>query len=145
MNRRSGFSLIPLVFFMALMLIILAFLARITVSDVGMARMQDLRLKAFYAADGGAEWAKAKLAREPSFFTDLPHSPSDDVKWLIKDAAGFYISLNDVKIKVVREQGKNTVYSVGFVGEGLDDPRAVSIIKMQFSSSPFAQISWVSL
>lgn len=145
MAGSKGFILISVIFFLGVAVLLGAFLVRLMVAEFNIASDDELQLKAFWAAEGGVEWGKAKLAENPAWFTDLAHSPNDDTIWLIKDASGCRVTIADVHAKIIREEGKNTVYSVGYVGNDVSGARAMSIVKIQFQVNPFEQISWAAL
>jgi hypothetical protein len=73
---------------------------------------------AFYLAEAGLEDGKAVIAANPNWFTDNLHSPDDDASWLIDDARGSVRQFGGGSYKIVRESGKNVIYSVGYSGGG---------------------------
>lgn len=145
MHYKRGFILLYVLFFMAVACITLGILVRLIYVNFYMAGDEAFRLKAFYAAEAGIEWAKSKMSSNPDWFTDLPHSPPDDTAWLLKSAVGFEISLGDARFKMVREDGKNRLYSIGYTGTNIERSRAVSIVKVEFTILPFEQVSWTNL
>jgi hypothetical protein len=78
--------------------------------------MSDLFLqkeKAFYIAEAGIESAKVTISAQPNWFTDNPRSPDHDVNWIINAAKGEIRTFGSGQYKIVREGGKNIIYSVG--------------------------------
>jgi len=132
---------------MVVMIIIFALFAvgtvvfRITFSERMMVRLELDRKTAFYLAEAGIEKAKVILVSNPDWFTDLAHEPSDDMRWLIKEAEGEKEDLGEGCFKMVRESGKNMIYSIGYHRKNAKNP-AVSIIMIKFESDPFRQTSW---
>jgi len=136
MRRQKGFILLYVLFFAAAAIILAAASGRLIVLNIRMVRSQLDGARAFYAAESGIEWAKAKLASDPGWYTDLPHSPVDDIGWLTGSSVGYNGRVGGSPFKVVREEGKGRLYSVGRSGSGM------FIVRMDFSSLPFTQKSW---
>jgi hypothetical protein len=140
--KQKGFSLLPVIFLVSLALIAAAFAVKLVLAQSAVAGGGLSHIRVFYAAEAGAEWAKAKIASEPSWFTDLPHLPPDDIAWLLSGAVGIVSMIDGASLKVVREDGRNVIYSIGYVGGNIEKSKALSIIKVQFTSPPFMQVSW---
>jgi len=94
--------------------------------------------KAFYLAEAGLEDGKSIIATNPNWFTDNPHSPADDSDWLIDEAKGsikqFGGAVPDGRqgsYKIVRESGKNIIYSIGYFRGGK------SVLRVKYKVSPF--------
>jgi hypothetical protein len=136
MRRREGFILLYVLFFMTLVLLVGSALAGIIYVNIRSVGDEGLRLKAFYAAEAGLEWAKARIAAAPDWFTDLPHSPVDDRAWILSSSIGHVSQIGDARFKVIREDGKRRIYSVGYVGGDIEGCRALSILKAEFDFSP---------
>lgn len=142
---KKGFSLLIVMLFVSIALLASAYAARMVILN-GQSQKNDLyRLKALYAAEGGIEWAKAKIGSDPSWFTDLAHAPADDIAWLLGAAKGNLLSIGDVSCKIVREDGRGIIYSIGFAGKDISSCVSLSILKVQFSGSPPVQILWKEL
>jgi len=140
MTTKRGFVLAAAVAVIALVLLIAGFIANLVLTDLRVSLDERERTAAFWAAEAGAEWAKARTAAEPDWFSDLPHSPADDIEWLKDGAIGQLVALDGSRCKVIREDGKNTIYSVGSCGRDV-----VSIIKVQFTGPPFKAVRWKEL
>ena len=142
MKEQKGIALIIVIILFALLLSSGAYLLRFAFMDHKMAVSEASKVKAFYSAEGGVEWARTKLSSNPDWFTDLPHTPADDITWLLKDAAGFNFLVGDAHCKIVRENGKYRFYSIGYLGDKIKGSRGVSVIRIDFSNPPFNQLSW---
>ncbi len=142
MKDEKGIALIIVITLLTLFMVSQAYLLRFVFSDYRMTVSEVKRTKAFYAAEAGIEWGKTKLNSNPSWFTDVPHNSSNDKTWLLKDASGFIFSIRDVSCKVVKEEGKNFLYSIGYLGDNIEKSSAISIIGIEFSNPPFKQLSW---
>ena len=142
MRNSKGFILISAIFLMTAAILVLAFVAGIMREQLMRTSDSELKLKSFWAAEGGVEWAKAKLVENPSWYTDPPHSPSDDDAWILNEAAGFHLAVRDIRVKIIREENKSFLYAVGYVGRDVGSAKAVSMIKIKFQTAPFEQLSW---
>ena len=142
---RKGFALFSVVFFLALVTLVGAFVVKLVSSDLTIASSDELHLKAFYAAEAGIEWGKTKLVANTNWYTDPVSSRSGDTGWLMNDSAGYHFKLNDVSIKVVREDASGSLYSIGYVGEDLERAKAISMIRMKFKVLPFEALSWENM
>jgi len=142
---KKGFSLLAVIFFLAIVLLACGFAVKIVVAQMSSVKDEALRLKTFYAAEGAIEWAKAKVAEEPLWYTDPSHSPQDDIKWLIAGALGYKMSVGGTNCKIIREQGKAIIYAIGYNGADIEGSSAVSIIKVQVSGNPPVQTLWKEL
>jgi len=107
------------------------FFVRIVISERNMEELYSQKEKAFYLAEAGLEDGKSIIAANPNWFTDTPHSPSDDTSWLIDVAKGSIKQFGGGQYKIIRESGKNIVYSVGYFKSG----RAV--VRLKYNVSPF--------
>jgi Na+-transporting NADH:ubiquinone oxidoreductase subunit NqrF len=142
MRKYKGFALLQMIVFMSAVIVVSSFLASILVAGNDIAGSEQARMRAFYAAEAGIVWAKVKISTDPNWYTDVPHSPANDKDWLISAAMGSKGAFSSSGYKVIREEGSGMVYSIGFSGSSLDKARAISVIKIKFSSPPFTRSSW---
>jgi Tfp pilus assembly protein PilX len=108
-----------------------AIFMKIVFSDVSMANLYIQKEKAFYLAEAGLEDGKSMIASNPNWFTDSPHTPADDPGWLINGAKGAVRQFGTGSYKMVRESGKNIIYSVGHSGGG------TSVLRVKYNAIPF--------
>lgn len=94
------------------------------------------REQAFYLAEAGLAKAKVELVHNPDWYTDLPYYLSDNPQWLIRYAVGEETTFGEGAYKIVREKGKDQLYSVGQKGRG------VVVLKLEFSNPPFKAGNW---
>ena len=141
MKKRKSFILFYVVFFASIALILASFVAAMVSSRSSAAKDEYLRQKSEWASEAGIEWAKAKLAGDPAWYTDPSGPSSDDVKWLAS-AAGYRLKISGASFKVVREEGGNVIYSVGYTGDSIEDGSSICATKIKFNSPPFVQLSW---
>ena len=95
-----------------------AILLKSVLSERNMTELYIQKEKAFYIAEAGLEDAKLTIAKNPLWFTDNPHSPSDDANWTINSAKGSIKSFGGGSYKMVKESGKSNIYSVGYYKSG---------------------------
>lgn len=136
---RKGSALILVIIILSLFAVLSAFLTKIVYNNYSGARQALVREQAFYLAEAGLEKGKVELEHNPNWYTDLPYYLADNSQWLIGYATGQKSNLGEGSYKVVREKGKNHLYSVGYKGKG------IVILKLQFDSLPFKSIEWSEL
>lgn len=135
-NKRKGIALVLAILLLATSGLTAALLLKIVynswvVSSLGLQKEQ-----AFYLAEAGLEVGKNRLAQDPDWYTDLPHSVEEDTNWLIQSAIGEGCLFGEGTYKLVRENGKDHFYCVGKKG------KAISVLKLSFSTSPLKWLSW---
>lgn len=128
MAARKGSALIMTALFVALFGLLASLLVKLAYNNLATAQNNYRQAQAFYLAEAGL--AKGSLY-PPNWFTDLPHSPSADANWLINSAVGESLSLGGGRFKLVRIQGEQIIYAVGFSG------RAVVVLKVDFGKEPY--------
>lgn len=141
MKKSRGAILIITIIVMIVLFAIGAIVLKIAASESRIVKMEYERKKAFYIAEGGLEKAKVLLAKNPDWFTDQPHSPSSDADWIINDANGYEEVLGEGSFKIVRESGKNIIYTVGYINKSRNRS-AISVLMMEYQSKPFKQLNW---
>ena len=104
---------------------------RVILSERSMAELYVQKEKAFYLAEAGLEDGRSIIAANPNWFTDNPHTPADDANWLIDSAKGSVKQFGGGNYKIVRESGKNIIYSVGYFKSGK------SVVRAKYNISPF--------
>jgi hypothetical protein len=114
------------------------FFVRIVISERNMEELYSQKEKAFYLAEAGLEDGKSVIAANPNWFTDNPHMPADDTAWLIDGARGaikqFGGAMPDGRqgsYKIIKESGKNIIYSVGHFAGGR------SVLRIKYNFNPF--------
>jgi len=112
-------------------------LTRAVVSEGYMADLYLNRAKAFCLAEAGIEEAKVIIMNNPNWFTDNPHNPDGELFWVIHFSSGYVKKLGKDSYKIVRENGKNIIYSVGFTGEKMNKAKARSVISIKFDINTF--------
>lgn len=120
---NKGISLITIIFIIVVLLILGVGLSRVVLNSLYVSNNKIAELQAFYLAEAGVEKIKYELKKNPNWYTDLPHAPIDDTKWLMGKS-------------IVRGQNKLRAYAVGKSKE------SIRIIKIEFELSPFKQKSW---
>lgn len=97
----------------AVLMVLAVFLVKIVYNGYATAGMLVKREQAYWLAVAGLETGKVRLARDPGWYTDLPHYPDDDDRWLKEEAVGETQNLGGGRFKVVRERDKKSIYAVG--------------------------------
>jgi hypothetical protein len=136
---RKGSALLLVVFIFSASMILAALFAKIVYNSYATANAALQREQAFYLAEAGLEKGKVELAHNPNWHTDLPYYLPDNVPWLINYAVGQETSLGEGSFKIIREQGKDRLYSVGLKGKGM------VILRLNFSNPPFKSLEWNEL
>jgi len=142
MKNAKGFILIYLMLFMMVVIISISFIGKLVSTNILLSSNDLMHAKSFYAAEAGIEWAKSKIVSTPSWFTDILHSPKDDITWLLTQADGYTMQVDDAFFKIIKEDGVAVLYSIGYTNQEIKDSRAFTILKIEFENSPFKQILW---
>jgi hypothetical protein len=130
-TNSKGQALIIVLLMISALMVAGAIFIRIVFSERSMVNLYIQKENALYLAEAGLEDGKAMIVANPNWFTDNPHSPADDSGWLMESAKGAVSHFGGGSYKIVRESGKNIIYSVGYSGSGR------SILRVQFNISPF--------
>ncbi|MBN3033037.1 MAG: hypothetical protein JW873_02970 [Candidatus Saganbacteria bacterium] len=139
MISRPGAALLIAVILAGLLLGLAVIAAKIVYNSCATEDLLDRRERAFWLATAGLEQGKAGLARDPDWYTDLPHAPADDKQWLQLAARGTGGALPGGTFKLVRERGMPRLYCLGSSGRGR------VILKLTFQAGPFKSLSWAEL
>lgn len=130
-TKSKGQALVVVLILISALILAGTIFINIIFSERSMANLYIQKEKAFYLAEAGLEDGKSTIATNPNWFTDNPHTPADDADWLIDGAKGAVSQFGGGGYKIVKESGKNIIYSVGnFKG-------ARSVIRIKFDVSPF--------
>jgi hypothetical protein len=130
-TRSKGQALVIVLLMISALMVAGAIFVRIVFSERSMADLYVQKEKAFYLAEAGIEDGKATITANLNWFTDNPHSPADDSSWLMNTAKGSVSRFGGGSYRVIRESGKNIIYSVGYSGSGR------SVLRVKFNILPF--------
>jgi hypothetical protein len=136
---KKGFSMLLLIFMVALFMIITSLFVKVVYNTYSSIKAAETRETAFWLAEAGLEKGKAALAGNINWYTDLPHTPEDNAGWLLNNAVGETGPLGRGTYKVVREENRNRLYSIGRKGKG------AVILKLSFSAPPLKFTTWEEL
>lgn len=141
MMKSRGAILIVTLLILSILISTGVAVIKVVGSGAKIAGMEFERKAAFYLAEAGFERAKVIISSNAGWFTDMPHSPPDDVVWLINEADGHKESLGDGAFKIVKESGKNILYCIGYFNGSGRKP-AVAVLKVEYQTDPFKQLNW---
>lgn len=127
----KGQAIVIALVIISALLIAAEIFTKIALSEEKITGLYVQKEKAFYLAEAGLEDGKSVLAANPNWFTDSPHVPPDDVSWIIEGAKGSVKHFGGGSYKIVRESGKNVIYSAGYTGSGR------SIVRVKYHIDPF--------
>ena len=116
---KRGSALLLMVMISAVFMVLAVFLLKIVYNCHSSAAGFVVREKAFWLAEAGLEDGRMRLTKNPNWYTDLPHYPENDVRWLSGVALGEQASLGEGTYKIVREKDKSKFYVVGRSGAGM--------------------------
>jgi hypothetical protein len=139
MQGKKGASLLLIIMITSLFMLLAAFLVKIAYNSHATTNSLLQREGAFWLAEAGLQMGGVKIRHNPAWYTDLPHHPGNDRRWLQTQALGERQGLGGGSYKVVREKGAEQFYAVGSKG------KAVVILKVKFTLSPFKNLSWEEL
>ncbi|MFA5097515.1 MAG: hypothetical protein WC490_02680 [Candidatus Margulisiibacteriota bacterium] len=137
---NKGSILLLCLFAVSVCMMCLAAGARLRLLQIGMNMERLNGTRCFYLAESGLEISKVKLAHDPGWFTDPSHAEYDK-KWLVAGSKGQTFRFGRGGFKVIKEQGKNRVYSVGFIGNSIDESKYFCFLRMDYSV-PFKKTGW---
>lgn len=140
MTDQKGSVLLVSVIAISLFLLSAVFITKLIIANINGCKENINMARVFYLSEGGIETAKSKIAANPSWFTDNPFT-GDDKRWLVYFASGETYALGSGGFKIVKENGKQIVYSVGYVGNDAKRSNYFSFKKMTYSL-PFKQLRW---
>lgn len=136
---KQGITLLLLIFMVALFMVIASLFVKVVYNTYVSVKAAETREAAFWLAEAGLEKGKAALASNLNWYTDLPHTPADDANWLINNSIGETSPLGQGYYKIVREESRNHLYSIGRRSKG------VVVLKLSFSSPPLKFSTWEEL
>ncbi|NQT29797.1 MAG: hypothetical protein HQ596_04425 [Candidatus Saganbacteria bacterium] len=116
---KKGAALILVILIFASFLILGALFSKIVYNLRSSAHAALVREQAFYLAEAGIEKGKVELAHNPNWYTDPPYYLEDNLSWLLNQAVGQEVALGEGKFKIVKESGKDRLYSIGQKGRGI--------------------------
>lgn len=119
MRSRSGAALLVAILVAGTLLPLAVFLGKMVYNNHVAIVLFYRREQAHWLAEAGLSTADVELAKNPSWYTDLPHFPDGDRFWLKNTAAGFGQSLGEGTFKIVREKDRAAVYAVGRSGQAV--------------------------
>ncbi len=136
---KRGAALLISIFMIGAFLTLAGLFVKIVHNAYAGTTMAFTREQAFYLAEAGLAKGKVELAHNPDWYTDLPYYLSDNTQWLIRYAAGERTDFGEGAYKIVREKGRDRLYSIGQKGQG------VVVLKLEFSNPPFKSGNWSEL
>lgn len=138
-SGKRGAALLLVIFVFAIFSILAVFSVKIVYNCSAGINAALAREQAFYLAEAGLEKGKVELTHNPNWYTDLPYYLKDNIAWLTGYAVGQKVAFGEGSFKLIREKGKDRLYSIGQKGKGL------VILKLKFSTPPFKSLEWVKL
>ena len=139
LNTKGSIMLLCL-FVISICMACLAAGARLRLLQIQMNNERLNGTRCFYLSESGIEIAKGKLSHDSAWFTDIPHSEYDK-KWLLIDSTGQIYHFGKGGFKIIKEQGKTRVYSVGFIGSTIDKSKYYCFLRMDYKV-PFKKTGW---
>ncbi|MFC1560230.1 hypothetical protein ACFLZ2_04150 [Candidatus Margulisiibacteriota bacterium] len=139
--KSRGSILIVTLLILSILLSTCVVVIKVVGSGARIAGMEFERKVAFYLAEAGFERAKVIMSSNANWFTDMPHSPSNDMVWLMGEAEGHREDLGSGNFKIVKESGKNILYCIGYFNGSGRKP-AVAVLKVDYQPAPFKQLNW---
>lgn len=137
---NKGYILLAAILLISVILLIGASSAKLLISVIYIDKDSLYRAKVFCLSEAGIETAASRIASDETWSTDSAHS-ADDKQWLICAAKGVIFLFGDGGFKVVKENNKFIVYSVGFIGPDIMKSTYYSFQKMEYEL-PFKPTKW---
>ncbi len=140
MKNNNGIVLLAVLLTSAILFLIIENISSILISHVNIINNNAACIKTFYLSEAGIEMSKGLISNNSSWYTDSPHTDNDK-KWLLSVASGITFHLGEGGFKIIKESGRNTVYSVGFLGNNIINSPSYSFQKISYNI-PFIQKKW---
>jgi len=141
MKKDRGAILIIALFIIAILLASGAVVLKMTVSENKSVKLFYYRKAALYIAEAGIEKAKTFIMKNPDWYTDISYDDSDDASWLMNESEGYSEDFGDGSFKIVKENGENVIYSIGYYMRSGQKSASV-IIKIEYLPKPFKLLHW---
>jgi hypothetical protein len=128
-KRRSGSTLLAVIVIATLLMALAVILTRIVYNSYVTEALIGQREKAFWLAEAGLEAGKARLAKDPDWYTDLAGAAT----------VGEPGELPSGSFLIVRARGQNTLCSFGSSG------KAKVGLQITFATAPLRTLTWTEL
>ena len=129
MRRRNGSALIICIVIASTLMTLAVILTRIVYNSYVTEALIGQREKAFWLAEAGLEAGKARLAVNPGWYTDLPHTA----------AVGESGMLPSGSFRMIRIKDQNVLSCVGSSGQ------AKVVLQITFGTAPVRSLAWSEL
>ncbi|MFA5105048.1 MAG: hypothetical protein WC527_07740 [Candidatus Margulisiibacteriota bacterium] len=138
--NRTAYSLISVFLAVSFALLCAVSVSRQSLQSIVLVRMKTQELKTFYLAESGLEHGKNLIVSNNSWFTE--NAPVTDSKnRLLTASSGEIYLFGQGGYKIIREKGKNCLYSIGFIGTDIIKSPAFSFQRIDFEL-PFKTVKW---
>jgi hypothetical protein len=134
MNKK-GFILPQIMMLSFIMCAIASTLSFMTIKLMFQVSNETCQQKAFYLAESGLEMALDNNILDPNWHTDADRGSQNEKEWVISKAIGLISNIEEGTVKIVREQGENTLYAIGYLGDNIEKPKARAIIRIKHNPS----------
>ena len=138
--NRTAYCLISVLLAVSLALLCAVSVSKEALQSVVLLRLKTLEIKTFYLSQSGLEHGKSLVANDSSWFTEAT-SVTDNKNRLLASSSGEIYLFGQGGYKIIREKGKNCLYSIGFIGTDILKSSAFSFQRIDFEL-PFKTIKW---
>lgn len=138
--NRPAYGLISALMAVSLALLCGLAISREAAQNIIQSRLRNQGTKVFYLAESGLEHSKSIINSDNSWFTETD-AVNDSKNRLLASSAGEIHLFGHGGYKIIRENGKNRIYSIGFVGTDLLKSPAFSFQRMDFEL-PYKTTKW---
>lgn len=129
MRERSGSALLIVIIVTSALLTLAVILTKIVYNSYATEALIGQREQAFWLAEAGIEAGKARLAQNPDWYTDLPHTPTVGERGFLP--SGSFL--------MVRVRDQDVLSSVGNSG------KAKVVLSITFLTAPVRSLVWTEI
>ncbi len=138
--NKTAYCLISVLMAVSFALLCAVSISREALQSTVLLRLKAFELKTFYLAQSGLEHGKNLINKDSSWFTE-ENPVTEDKNRLLTSSSGDIYLFGNGGYKIVRENGKNHLYSIGFIGTDILRSQAFSFQRIEFEM-PFKTTKW---
>lgn len=140
-ETNKGFILLWAILVLCIFMLFFGVLAKIVLSSLEIGGGYRWSAQAFWLAEAGINRGLFELDKNPSWFTDIK-LPKGQEELIFLTQGAFFALKNKEQVKIIRCQGQNQLYSIGFIGDNIKNPKGLVVLKVKLSFTPLKIVSW---
>jgi len=136
-TSQQGFALILVTVVSVIVLSLISSSLYLIHRQLQIAKLSSLQLQALVCAESGLAKGKLLIHSDPNYFTDVDYvGTTANIKiWAISNTQGHVEAINNGYFKVVKEQTKHRLFSIGYLGSSAETAAARKVLQLDYSIS----------